>query len=475
MQDGAAVAGHRLTGRTRTSEVGTWSDAVSPEGVPSGVLRLDPRDLAAPGARERLVAAVTADRRLRQSGVTGLMPVADLVAARDEVYLITAARPVPTVADLLAEAGGRLDAGSAATVLVETAQTLLAVHAAGLVHGAVHPGTVVVAEDGSALLAERGLMEALRGERASAERDVAAWAALARGLALSWAGGGAATLLDRAASAATARGLGAARDALLAGREALPPGFTTRERLAQTVQAWGRRAPAGPPADRAPVAGAVPLAAAGEAVTLLDVPGQGPFPGPVYGAADDPARTARQGEDVMMRFGPGVPTETTAAQIWRSGQTASTVHAQQATDGRSPRKRRRRGVGWAGTVLLAMVIALVVLWLRQQPGADLAVSKVDVRAPKKAVHCNGTADFTGVVTTNGEAGTIRYMWIRSDSKERRQLEQHVSSGTKSVSLPLHWDVSGTGSFKGTATLRVLSPAPPSGDPLEDKASFSYKC
>src|SRR4051794_32074027 len=128
MGDGATIAGHVLTGRTRISELGTWHDAVSPTGTPSGVLRFDPRAVTTPEARERLVAAVSAGTRLQQGGPTALLPVADLVTARGEVWLITARRTMPALADLLTERDGGLDAGSAATILVETAQALLAVH-----------------------------------------------------------------------------------------------------------------------------------------------------------------------------------------------------------------------------------------------------------------------------------------------------------------------------------------------------------
>ena len=56
-------------------------------------------------------------------------------SGRGEVWLITGRRAMPTVADLLTDGGQRPDAGSAATILVEIAQTLLSVHAAGLSHG----------------------------------------------------------------------------------------------------------------------------------------------------------------------------------------------------------------------------------------------------------------------------------------------------------------------------------------------------
>ncbi|TYB58980.1 MULTISPECIES: hypothetical protein [Actinomycetes] len=446
------VAGHRLTGRTRISEAGVWTDAVSPGGRPSGVLRFEPA--AAARARERLVATVADDLRLQRGGAAGLLPVVDLVAARDEVWLITG-RAMPSLDELLRSAGGHLDAGSVAAVLLETAQTLASVHAAGLTHGAFGAGTVVVSEDGAALLAERGLVAALRGEHVPPEHDVAAWVTLARRLAAGQTAGPEADLLHRAISAATAHGLAAARDTLLAGREGLPPGFMTRDRLARAARDFFGPVP-GPVPGSGPgsVPGSVP--AAGEAVTLLDLPS----------GMDD---------DVLMRFGPGVPTETpaetTAAQIWRSGRTSAVARARPAA---APPRRRRRTTAWAGTALLAILIAAVILWLRQTPAVEAAVSGVDVKVAKKTVRCDGTADFVGVVTTNGGAGTIRYLWIRSDDRKRQEQEQRVSSGDTSVHLPLHWKVTGPGSFKGSATLRVLSPTT-TGKSIQDTASFTYKC
>ncbi|MEU7692937.1 hypothetical protein OHB01_01575 [Microbispora hainanensis] len=450
MREGATVAGHRLTGRTRRSEVGTWADAVSPDGRPSGALLFDPPAVATAGARERLVATVGADLRLQSGGPIGLLPVIDLVAARDEVWLITT-RATPSVAGLMA--AGRLDPGGAATVLLETAQALLAVHAAGAAHGALHAGTVVIGEDGSALLAERGLLRALRGEYASAEQDVAAWAALAGALAADCRDGHAATALRRA-SAAAAHGLAAARDTLLAERGAFPG--MGREGLAHAAQGLSAPAFSASPAFPEPSTVAAAGSSGGEAVTLLDLP------------------DATEGSgNVMMRFGPGVPTETTAAQIWRAGQTSAAVTATH-TGRPAPRRRRRRSTAWAGTLLLAILIAAAILWLRQTPAAPLAVTDVDVKAPSKTVRCDGTADFVGIVTTNGEAGTIRYRWLRSDGRKPVEGEQQVSSGNTSVDLPLHWNVTGSGTFKGTATLRILSPTT-SGKPIQDKASFAYKC
>lgn len=431
MSEGVTIAGYRLTGRTRNGELGTWHEAISPSGAPSGALRFDPSLISGPQAREGLIAAVSADRMLLAQGEDppGLLPIADLVTGRGEIWLITAHPAMPTLAELLDGAGNGagIDAGGATAILVEIARTLLILHAAGLTHGALHPGTVVIGDDGSPLLAERGLLATLRG--AAQSEDVAAWAALTRymaqrlaaqhperGLAAGQAGGDtAAALLNRAADVALTQGLNAARGALLAPYD---PG----------------------------------------------VPGSGGQAGPV-----------RQDGDVLMRFGPGVPTEavrteTTAAEIWRAGQT-STVHAG-ATDDRPARQRRQAGA-LAGTALLAMIITAVIVWLYMSTGSELVVWKVDVKLSKKTLGCDGRADFVGVVTTNGGSGTVRYEWLRSDG-EKIEQEQKVRSGTTSLDLPLHWTVKGSGSFRGTATLRVLSPTA-DGEPLQSKASFSYKC
>ncbi|WP_030455923.1 hypothetical protein [Herbidospora cretacea] len=452
MHDGGTVAGHRLTGRTRVSEVGTWHDAEGPGGEPSGLLRFNDHLLAAPGARERLVAAISADRRLAQSGQYGLLPVADLVAAHGEVWLIVGRRAVPTVADLLTggtQLGWGPDAGSAATILIETAQTLLGLHAAGLAHGAVHPGTVVIGEDGSALLAERGLLEALRSEPVSPERDIAAWQGLARTLSASWATGQPAHLLDQAASVAASHGLAAARDVLTNGRDLLPAGFTTRESLVRTLHAWSALPP---------VAAALPparLPESGELRTLLD-PARHP-------GAPPPA------ESGGMRFGPGVPADTSAAQIWRQG---ATQHADPVAKSRRKARPKRRGA-LLSSLVVCLLIAGFVLYMRMAPPAEMSVTKVSVSAPKKTQGCDAKTKIMAVVTTNGESGTFKYEWEQSDGRVTEGT-QRVESGTTSVDLPLIWQVSGPGRFKGTATLRVLDHTP-EGKPIAAKASFSYKC
>ncbi|MET8157586.1 hypothetical protein ABZT47_14510 [Sphaerisporangium sp. NPDC005289] len=474
MPDGESIAGYRLTGRSRAGETGTWTDAVTPDGGRGGVLWIDPGVLVDPGARDRVVAEVTADRRLTRGGVAGLVPITDLVAARGQVWLLTARPGTPSLAELMrATASGPVpDAGSAATILVETAQTLLAVHSAGLVHGALHAGTVVIAEDGTALLAERGLVPALRGAHASVERDLAAWASLARGLAAAWAAGDqqAARLFDRAAATATTHGLGAARDALVNGRDLLPSGFATRERLVQTIQWWSASAvPTGQPPHLPPSPQGVDT---GEVVTLLYVPagaGERPaHPAAETGQAPPAATTPAGGE---MRFGPGVPADTTAAQIWRAGREQPTVAAAERLA--APRRRRRRRGGFVGSAVLFALILLAAAFLWFQRGAPLSVTAVQVKQPK-AAGCDTTVNVVGVLTTNGSAGQVSYEWLLSKQKPIKHTDA-VPSGRSSHEVTLEWDVSGHGTRKLTARLRVLSPVGASGAPIEDAATFTYKC
>ncbi|MET9412307.1 hypothetical protein ABZX90_42380 [Streptomyces sp. NPDC002935] len=234
------VAGRPLSGWTRDARHGTWHALLPGRSGESelGALRIDRALLAPESTRERLAAAVLAVAKLRLPGVLGTV---DLVAEAGEVWLITARPPAPTLTDLLARGGTGPDAGSAASVLNETAQSLLALHAAGLAHGALDADTVVLAPDGVALLAEAALGTVLGDAPDSARReaDIAAWADLSRTLGDAWVATGtpAAALFARCSATAGSEGLAAARAALVAGRAALPAGFLRRTELRTAVAA----------------------------------------------------------------------------------------------------------------------------------------------------------------------------------------------------------------------------------------------
>lgn len=452
-----AISGFRLTERARVTELGTWIDAIGKDGRRAGALRFDPRVSARPGVRDRLVATVLTDRRLAQGGLTGLVPIADLVTTGEELWLLTPHQVTPVLSELMTSPV--VDASSAAAVLVETAQTLLAVHAAGLAHGAVHPGTIVIADDGAALLCERGLADAIRGQTPSPSQDVMAWAALARGMAASWGKRTprAAELLERAAFTATTHGLAAARDTVLGGREALPGGLVSREVLAEIARRWSALDVA---------TQGMAAQDEGDIVTLLHVPEVGPRFG--TGVATEPPRA------VPATTPPhAVAAESTAERIWREGREQAPASPRAGRAQRVARARKRRTV--VSTAIFALVLAgALIAWFRLGSTPPLVVQSVQVSAPKKTVGCDKTVTISGKLTTNGSPGTIDYEWVQSDTKEVTRQSATVQSGTTKRTVVLKWTVKGKSTFKGTATLRVLSPVA-AGARVEGKASFRYKC
>jgi hypothetical protein len=270
MTTATTVAGRPLSGWSRNTRHGTWYALLPARSGERtlGALRIDGALLAPEGTRERLTAVVLATAKLR---LPGLLATVDLVAEAGEVWLLTVRPPAPTLADVLSSANGpRPDAGSVASILNETAQTLLALRTAGLTHGSLGPDTVVIAPDGFALLAEAepatvlgdAAAVAVPGDTPHADRQAvatAAWAALARTLGAAWTQPGtpAADLFARCAATAESQGLAAARAALVDGRAALPADFLRRTALraataASTPEFAPPKAPATPSVAVAP-------------------------------------------------------------------------------------------------------------------------------------------------------------------------------------------------------------------------------
>ncbi|MFF6777054.1 hypothetical protein ACFY8W_26370 [Streptomyces sp. NPDC012637] len=495
----ATVAGRALSDWSRDGRFGTWH-ALVPNGdgePPHGALRIDRALLAPQGARQRLAAAVRAVAKLRLPGVPATV---DLVAEAGDVWLLVTRPPVRTVADLLAEGAPGLDEGSAASVLNETAQTLLALHAAGLAHGALAPDRVVLAPDGTALLAEAALATALAADVPAAtarQDDVTAWAALARTLATAWATPGtpAAELFARCADAADSGDLTTARTTLTTGRAALPQDFLRRTALRTAAAAalaeltrGGQAAdapaqegagddeapdgaapegatPEGPAADteetvlgrRGQVRG--PAAVPGDQATVLSKRNQSPTAAPVEVADGGHGGESEDGE-ILLRFGPGVPlTEEDALRaLWAAPKAG-------------PVRKRRRRAGLLGTVAVLAAVA-VALWLLLRPTAGPTVTAAEVTAPTQELSCGQTAEVTGVVHTDGRGGPITYRWLRSDGRQSEELTRTARRGEHEVTVHLQWTVRGPGLFRGTARLQVLRPA---GSPVEAEGSFRYSC
>ncbi|WP_449066603.1 hypothetical protein, partial [Planomonospora algeriensis] len=246
-------------------------------------------------------------------------------------------------------------------------------------------------------------------------------------------------------------------------RPAAPRGLPARDGLTETARRWSVHEEPTRAAHPAPV----PLPAGRdeeeEAVTLLQVPEDG---------------GSRTGASV--RFGPGVPVETPAARIWREGRSGQATvlgadrgrASRPSPPSRSPARRYRTAV--SAVILALMVAGAVVVWLLRGPSAPLVVTGVEVLAPKQTQKCGESVTIRGVLTTNGSPGEVHYRWKVSDKDEPIEQDHRMAAGETERVVSLRWQVKGKGSFKGTATLEVLSPVP-DGAKISDKASITYRC
>ncbi|HEX2313811.1 MAG TPA: protein kinase, partial [Thermomonospora sp.] len=145
-----AVAGYRHVRELGRGRAGRVVLAVREStGTPVAIRYLPPRPAAAPGfgSEARRIAAIDAPGLVRLEEFAESPQGAALVS--ELVNGISLER--------LIRAEGRLAAEAALTVLKATLLALGAAHRAGVVHGAVGPGDVLVAGDGSSKLAGLGV------------------------------------------------------------------------------------------------------------------------------------------------------------------------------------------------------------------------------------------------------------------------------------------------------------------------------
>jgi hypothetical protein len=423
--------------------IGTWQETSTADGRTVGALALPQQD------REQLTRVVATVNAVRKLALPGVVPIADLVGHSGRAWLIAGAPVGPSVAEL----ANRMTPGTAATVLSDTGQTLMRLHAAGISHGSLDASTVVISPAGVALLSEVGVAAATAGRQPTAAEDAAAWAELARQM-----GGGDQTL--QAVAAAAAAGLETGLRVLAAHASALP-GFGDRAALAALPK---QPAPITVPEDILPP----------ESTTLLPAQAAEAIPQqPQPVAQEDMAtRMARRtteppvqqptpverSQDGVLRFGQG-PVATPATPGWTPPPTAY----------RKPKKslfKRLTGVLGSLLSLLLVLGVIYVLLLRFMPNAGIPnplglfspAQLTGVSVPKVAITtCNTKADIVGIVNTNGKAGTFAYQWVDSDGHTSKRLDQTVEEGQGSVEVHYYWDFSGKGTFKGTATLNILAP------------------
>lgn len=99
-------------------------------------------------ATEMLQAAVAASRVVHPN----LVGVYDAIDEAERAYVVREWVDGQSLRELVA--GGPLDAGRATAVGNAVASALAAVHATDMVHGNVHPGTVMISDDGRVVLAD---------------------------------------------------------------------------------------------------------------------------------------------------------------------------------------------------------------------------------------------------------------------------------------------------------------------------------
>jgi hypothetical protein len=196
--------------------------------------------------------------------------------------------------------------------------------------------------------------------------------------------------------------------------------------------------------------------------TLAEAPAAQATPAPQAAAVPVAEASAAAADPGLIRFGPGVPDPKTARTIamWK-GEVAP-----------EPQEEKKRRRGWLFWVpVLLVFLALLGWWLDgllAPPALKITGASVQVASP--TLGCNSKATITATVTTDGQAGTFRYRWIRNDGTDSGLLTETVAVGTRQVQLPLIWTLSGPGTFDGKATLEIENhPA------LTGTATFSYSC
>jgi hypothetical protein len=335
----------------RTSACGTWWSASAAGGHPLALLQLEPTLVAQPAALERVAAAVAA---MREANPAGVLRTTEVVVDTRRAWLVVAALPAPTLADLLAALPTHdalpthalppthdapptraalptddvlpthdvlpmaLAPGAGAGIAVDVAQALRSLHANGLSHGDLAADNVVLTSAGTAVLVEVGVLAAVRDAPTDAGRDAVAWGTLVRDLARATTSPEADLLLLAAATAESGDLATAARQ--LGGQAAGLSDFADRESLAAMLPIIGPT-PVGIPTPRSTM----------DRMTI----------GPT--TADPTAGPIR------VRFGRGLPDSAILAA------RASTVAA-------PARRRSPRAIQLAVLVVLLLLSAGAALW-----------------------------------------------------------------------------------------------------------------
>ena len=224
----------------------------------------------------------------------------------------------------------------------------------------------------------------------------------------------------------------------------------------EPTEADPRWADAVPPSNPTIIAPQAPPTAASQRATVApanEPPPYWPEPptGLVAGAAAGAALGAaagaaagQQGSEVL-RYGPGVPPSqagVSAEQVWRTGHMPHPA--------RRPVRLRRLASLLVTVILLAA--AGVLLFLRfHHPAFQVNAVKIVSQST------NGCAvNVTGLISTNGGAGTVSYEWVFSPQQQAPQpLSQSVVSGQHAAYVTVAVQGQGHGTATQKVTLQLL--------------------
>ncbi|MEV6106613.1 hypothetical protein AB0M28_18120 [Streptomyces sp. NPDC051940] len=164
--------------------------------------------------------------------------------------------------------------------------------------------------------------------------------------------------------------------------------------------------------------------------------------------------------DGVLRFGPGVPDQTsvTAAAVW---------HGTQAT----PAPQKRKPPRWRGYLLAAFLLLCSLAFAYWQwLGSGLKVQSVAVATDPKGPACDSAADIVATVHTNGRGGSVSYRWVRSDGTRSGVLKERFSRGQDEARIHLLWRFEGEGTVNAKAELVITEPSP-----RTSSVEFTYSC
>jgi len=130
-----------------------------------------------------------------------------------------------------------------------------------------------------------------------------------------------------------------------------------------------------------------------------------------------------------------------------------------------PRSRagriRPRTLALAAAVVVGAVgavVAIAALRRPSQPTVAVESVSVDIAAAARERGCPaGTFSFTGLVRTNGAAGTVEIQWTGPDGVDRPPLTLDATKGVRELRSVLEFSVSGRRELSGPASLHVLAP------------------